>query len=55
MVLTVAAILMTLFFLAGLHVNAALGHGSLVEWRYFDLEARLYGERFVPKGGTIGQ
>jgi L-alanine-DL-glutamate epimerase-like enolase superfamily enzyme len=40
-------------FLAGLHVNAALGQGSLVEWRYFDLEARLYGERFVPKGGTI--
>jgi L-alanine-DL-glutamate epimerase-like enolase superfamily enzyme len=40
-------------FLAGVHVNAALGPGSLVEWRYFDLEARLYGERFVPQGGTV--
>jgi L-alanine-DL-glutamate epimerase-like enolase superfamily enzyme len=39
--------------LAGVHVIAALGQGSLVEWRYFDLEARLYGERFVPKDGTI--
>lgn len=40
-------------FLAGVHVNAALGQGSLVEWRYFDLEARLYGERFVPQGGSV--
>jgi L-alanine-DL-glutamate epimerase-like enolase superfamily enzyme len=40
-------------FLAGVHVNAALGNGSLVEWRYFDLEARLYGDRFVPEGGTV--
>ena len=40
-------------FLAGVHVNAALGQGSLVEWRYFDLEARLYGERFVPRGGSV--
>ncbi|MCW5620772.1 MAG: mandelate racemase/muconate lactonizing enzyme family protein [Burkholderiales bacterium] len=39
--------------LAGLHVNAALGRGSLVEWRYFDLEARLYGERLMPHAGTI--
>jgi L-alanine-DL-glutamate epimerase-like enolase superfamily enzyme len=30
-----------------------LGQGSLVEWRYFDLEARLYGERFVPRGGSV--
>ena len=30
-------------FLAAVHVNAAVGQGSLVEWRYFDLEAKLYG------------
>jgi L-alanine-DL-glutamate epimerase-like enolase superfamily enzyme len=40
-------------FLAGVHVNAAMGQGSLVEWRFFDLEARLYGERFVPRDGSI--
>jgi L-alanine-DL-glutamate epimerase-like enolase superfamily enzyme len=40
-------------FLAGVHVNAAMGQDSLVEWRFFDLEARLYGERFVPKEGSI--
>ena len=40
-------------FLAGLHVNAALGRESLVEWRYFDLEARLYGNEGVPKDGKI--
>jgi L-alanine-DL-glutamate epimerase-like enolase superfamily enzyme len=40
-------------FLAGVHVNAALGRGSLVEWRYFDLEARLYGDAGVPKSGEI--
>lgn len=40
-------------FLAGLHVNAALGQGALVEWRYFDLEARLYGDRVVPREGSI--
>lgn len=39
--------------LAAVHVNAAAGKGSLVEWRYFDLEARLYGEAGVPKGGSI--
>jgi len=39
--------------LAAVHVNAALGRGSLVEWRYFDLEARLYGDRMVPRDGTI--
>jgi L-alanine-DL-glutamate epimerase-like enolase superfamily enzyme len=39
--------------LASLHVNAALGQGSLVEWRYFDLEARLYGSDGVPKDGSI--
>ena len=45
-------------FLAGLHVNAALGHnspgvGSMVEWRYFDLERRLYGDQAVPRNGAI--
>jgi L-alanine-DL-glutamate epimerase-like enolase superfamily enzyme len=34
-------------------VNAALGDASLVEWRYFDLEARLYGDAAVPKHGSI--
>ena len=40
-------------FLAGLHVNAALGRDSMVEWRYFDLEARLYGDRAIPRDGSI--
>ena len=40
-------------FLAGLHVNAALGRGSMVEWRYFDLEARLYGNQAIPHDGSI--
>jgi L-alanine-DL-glutamate epimerase-like enolase superfamily enzyme len=39
--------------LAGVHVNAAFGDGSLVEWRYFDLESRLYGDAAVPKHGSI--
>jgi len=39
--------------LAAVHVNAAMGDGSLVEWRFFDLEQRLYGEAGVPKGGFI--
>jgi L-alanine-DL-glutamate epimerase-like enolase superfamily enzyme len=40
-------------FLAGVHVNAALGRGSMVEWRYFDLEARLYGNQATPQNGSI--
>jgi L-alanine-DL-glutamate epimerase-like enolase superfamily enzyme len=40
-------------FLAGLHVNAALGRDRLVEWRFFDLEAPLYGEQARPQGGMI--
>ena len=40
-------------FLGGLHVNAAMGRNSLVEWRFFDLESRLYGDAAVPKGGSI--
>jgi len=39
--------------LAALNGNAALGVGSLVEWRFFDLEARLYGSEGVPKNGSI--
>lgn len=40
-------------FLAGVHVSAALGCGSMVEWRYFDLEARLYGDEAIPLDGAI--
>jgi L-alanine-DL-glutamate epimerase-like enolase superfamily enzyme len=39
--------------LAAVHVNAALGQGSLVEWRYFDLQDRLYGNEGVPSEGSI--
>ncbi len=39
--------------LAAVHVTAALGQGSLIEWRFFDLEARLYGAAGVPKDGSI--
>jgi L-alanine-DL-glutamate epimerase-like enolase superfamily enzyme len=39
--------------LAGIHVNAATGRDSLVEWRFFDLEARLYGDALVPKQGAL--
>jgi L-alanine-DL-glutamate epimerase-like enolase superfamily enzyme len=40
--------------LAGVHASAALGGpGALVEWRYFDLEAQLYGDAIMPKNGAI--
>jgi L-alanine-DL-glutamate epimerase-like enolase superfamily enzyme len=40
--------------LASVHASAALGGpGALVEWRYFDLEAQLYGDAIVPKNGMI--
>jgi L-alanine-DL-glutamate epimerase-like enolase superfamily enzyme len=40
--------------LAAIHASAALGGpDALVEWRYFDLEAQLYGDAIVPKNGTI--
>lgn len=40
--------------LAGVHASAALGGpGALVEWRYFDLEAQLYGDAIIPKNGAI--
>jgi L-alanine-DL-glutamate epimerase-like enolase superfamily enzyme len=40
-------------FLGALHVNAALGGDGLVEWRFFDLEARLYGDLAIPRKGFI--
>ncbi len=40
-------------FLGGLHVNAVMGQNSLVEWRFFDLESRLYGNNAQPEGGSI--
>lgn len=40
--------------LASVHASAALGgEKSIVEWRYFDLEAQLYGDAIVPKNGRI--
>jgi L-alanine-DL-glutamate epimerase-like enolase superfamily enzyme len=40
--------------LASVHASAALGGGkALVEWRYFDLEAQLYGDAIVPRNGRI--
>jgi L-alanine-DL-glutamate epimerase-like enolase superfamily enzyme len=39
--------------LAGLHVVAALAPAPLLEWRYFDLEARLYGDALVPSSGVL--
>jgi len=40
--------------LASVHASAALGSkDSLVEWRYFDLEAQLYGDAMLPKNGMI--
>ena len=40
--------------LASVHTSAALGGAkALVEWRYFDLEAQLYGDAIVPRNGRI--
>jgi L-alanine-DL-glutamate epimerase-like enolase superfamily enzyme len=40
--------------LAAIHASAALGGpDAWVEWRYFDLEAQLYGEAIIPKKGAI--
>lgn len=40
--------------LASVHASAALGGpNALVEWRYFDLEAQLYGDAIIPKRGAI--
>jgi L-alanine-DL-glutamate epimerase-like enolase superfamily enzyme len=40
-------------FLAGLHASAALSSDPLVEWRFFDLHARLYGDNAVPVNGKV--
>lgn len=40
--------------LASVHASAALGGPkAIVEWRYFDLEAQLYGDAIIPKRGQI--
>jgi L-alanine-DL-glutamate epimerase-like enolase superfamily enzyme len=40
--------------LASVHASAALGGAdALVEWRFFDLEAQLYGDAIIPKNGAI--
>ncbi len=40
--------------LAAVHATAALGGDeSLVEWRYLDLEAQLYGPAILPREGCI--
>lgn len=40
-------------FLAGLHVNAALGRDPLVEWRFFDIETPILGAAMRPQEGRI--
>jgi L-alanine-DL-glutamate epimerase-like enolase superfamily enzyme len=41
-------------FLAAIHVTAALATtDAMIEWRYFDLEAQLYGGVLSPKQGRI--
>jgi L-alanine-DL-glutamate epimerase-like enolase superfamily enzyme len=40
--------------LAAIHATAALGTtDSMIEWRWFDLEATIYGGVFTPKRGRI--
>jgi L-alanine-DL-glutamate epimerase-like enolase superfamily enzyme len=40
--------------LAAIHATAALGTAdSMIEWRWFDLEATIYGREFGPKAGRI--
>jgi L-alanine-DL-glutamate epimerase-like enolase superfamily enzyme len=40
--------------LAAIHVTAALGTAdSMIEWRYFDLEAQIYGDALVTKHGRV--
>jgi L-alanine-DL-glutamate epimerase-like enolase superfamily enzyme len=40
--------------LAAIQVTAALGTvDSMIEWRYFDLEARVYGDALTPRNGRI--
>ena len=40
--------------LAAIHATATLGTGdSMIEWRWFDLEATIYGRALRPKHGRI--
>jgi L-alanine-DL-glutamate epimerase-like enolase superfamily enzyme len=40
--------------LAAVQVTAALGTAdAMIEWRYFDLQARIYGDALVPAGGRL--
>jgi L-alanine-DL-glutamate epimerase-like enolase superfamily enzyme len=40
--------------LAAIHATAALGTAdSMIEWRWFDLEATIYGDALRPKAGRI--
>jgi L-alanine-DL-glutamate epimerase-like enolase superfamily enzyme len=40
--------------LAAVHATAALGSAdSMIEWRWFELEAPIYGDSLTPKGGRI--
>ena len=40
--------------LAAIHTTAALGTAdAMIEWRYFDLEAQVYGAALVPRNGRI--
>ncbi|BBY37951.1 enolase [Mycobacterium mantenii] len=40
--------------LAALHVTAALGTAdSMIEWRWFDLEASIYGDALTPQAGRL--
>jgi L-alanine-DL-glutamate epimerase-like enolase superfamily enzyme len=40
--------------LAAIHATAALGTAdSMTEWRWFDLQAPIYGDALRPKGGRI--
>ena len=40
--------------LAALHATAALGNvDSMIEWRWFELEASVYGDALSPKAGRI--
>jgi L-alanine-DL-glutamate epimerase-like enolase superfamily enzyme len=40
--------------LAAIHLTAALGTpGSMIEWRYTDLVAHIYGDAVRPRNGRI--
>jgi L-alanine-DL-glutamate epimerase-like enolase superfamily enzyme len=40
--------------LAAIHATAALGTAdSMIEWRWFDLEATIYGDKLSPRKGRI--